>query len=352
MVSDTNLALQAPTTRTVSGAGPALALGAQCDGRGMAARVIVTALTGTATFSLEHSADGSTWATAGTVVGGAVYAPGEYVILFAAARRDVRLAVALSGGGARVTYQGELAPVRWGEGRERRLVLGADAPPGPAVLFAFDPATDGLDAWTAISPAAPVLGGPVAERADGLLHLVSGTDADANAVQAATFRALAAPGASAATVVSLRCAVGTLAVLPTEGASGATGLLALGIQDPDNPLPHLYDDLLGLYRRPSGAWALFLTNRDYGDYPTSDDFALDPAGTVLELVYDASGPTPTGRLSVDGAPTASVTDTSTGGPDPLVLPNVAYVSAGSVLFVDNFDVTIGAISVADGVQGV
>jgi hypothetical protein len=147
MVSDANLTLQATVTRTVSGAGPATELGAQCDGRGMAARVIVTALTGAATFSVEHSANGASWTTAGTVIGGTIYAPGEYVIHFTSRRRDIRLAVTLAGGGASVTYSGDLAPQRFGEGRERRLVIGTDAPQGPAILFVDDFASGDLSNW-------------------------------------------------------------------------------------------------------------------------------------------------------------------------------------------------------------
>jgi hypothetical protein len=324
MVSDANLTLQAPVTRSASGAGPALALGAQCDGRGMAARVIVTALTGTATFSLEHSADGASWATAGTVVGGPAYAPGEYVILFATARRDIRLAVALSGGGASVTYQGELAPVRWGEGRERRLVSGADVPPasGPAVLFAETFADADL-AGRGFDPAGladvAVAGGVATLTSPGYLNTPF------------------AGGTPASGVLSLLASDLTIAV-------GPDGFL-LEITIYDASFTSIATLAGGWDSGDAAAWSLS-TN---GASATLDaaDFAPLAAGADLELVAYLTADPPRAEVYVGGALVGTLENAAIGN-----TPDNVYLSTYSDPPLAGFTVAVAAIAVADGLQGV
>lgn len=250
--------------------------------------------------------------------------------------------------------------MRGGRASSWSSVLVASTEPTPVgppvaenVLFTFDPATDVLEDWDATIPLIVTSGNALIEVAGGLLHLVSSPDDLDNRVQAATYQAFGDPTETMALVVSLKTLVSTIAVLPGVSPVGQIALMGIGAQA-DTPVPTTYDDMLYLYRPyDSELWQLSLTNRDWADYPQSEPFALSPAGTVLELLYDASGPVPVGSLHVDGELVASVLDTSTGEFDPYLVPNMVYLTAGTgQVDRSNFDVEFGLTTVADGLQGV
>jgi hypothetical protein len=210
--------------------------------------------------------------------------------------------------------------------------------PGPALLFAFDPATDGtLDAWTGCSDPTrfPVVGGAVA---------VAGGYAEAG-VRGKLWRHVAdTPPTSG--VFSVRATV-TLAGLPTPDAP-VPKLKPLAIDDPDGN-----EDLVALlFEGLQGGgygWTLHLYSRDYATVLVANLSAdLVVGANVVELVYDTTGATPVGSCYLGGALVAQLTDPYTGDPDP------GLVWGGGELWVYDFYHPYGldAVSVADGVQGV
>lgn len=112
MAVDANLALQPSVTRTASGNGSGLDLKVGTPRRGLKARVIVTAVSGTAptaAFKIQHSTDNVTYDDLGVCHTPSVSAVGEYYIPFETSRRFVRLAATIGGTTPSVSYSGDVA---------------------------------------------------------------------------------------------------------------------------------------------------------------------------------------------------------------------------------------------------
>lgn len=125
MATDANTVLQASVTKTATFNGAALDLGTGTPRRGLKARVIYSAATNasgsnTVAFSVDTSADNSTWNTGefasieNNVALSTTAQSGEFFIPFETSLRYVRLTATFSGAGSTptITYQGDVSLVR------------------------------------------------------------------------------------------------------------------------------------------------------------------------------------------------------------------------------------------------
>lgn len=115
MAVDANLALQASTTKTASFNSAGVDLKVGTPRRGLKARVLVTAISGTsptADFKIQHSDDNSTYTDLAVCLQGQVTAAGAYAIPFETSKRYVRLVATIGGTTPSVTYQGDLMLAR------------------------------------------------------------------------------------------------------------------------------------------------------------------------------------------------------------------------------------------------
>jgi hypothetical protein len=115
MPADSNLVLAASSARTTSGQGSALDIQSGTPRRGLDARVIVTAVSGTSPtldVKIQHSADGSTWRDLAIGLDGSIAQVGEYFIPFETGLRYIRLAWTIGGTSPSFTFSADLVAGR------------------------------------------------------------------------------------------------------------------------------------------------------------------------------------------------------------------------------------------------
>lgn len=108
MAYDTNLQLQASVTKTANFNSAGVDLKTGTPRRGLKARVLVTAVSGTTPTldgKIQHSDDNSAFTDLAVVLAGQITATGEYFIPFETSKRYVRFVATIGGTTPSFTYQ-------------------------------------------------------------------------------------------------------------------------------------------------------------------------------------------------------------------------------------------------------
>jgi hypothetical protein len=111
MAADSNLVLQASTTQTASFNGTGVDLRVGTPRRGLKARVLTTAISGTSptvAYKVQHSDDNATFSDLAMALEGQVTAVGQVFIPFETSKRYVRLVATIGGTTPSVTYAGDI----------------------------------------------------------------------------------------------------------------------------------------------------------------------------------------------------------------------------------------------------